>query len=115
VLHYLSAFIVCILLCVYTVRIKVSHHNKINQDRHYSIYIHTNDRYNKTNVDTIVSILFYFVVVTDLNPYIICQHQEKHYIVLDFLRFNIIPKYTLRKLHNSLKVYCHTHFRTYAK
>jgi hypothetical protein len=27
-----------------------------------------NDRYNKTNVDTIVSILFYFVVVTDLNP-----------------------------------------------
>jgi hypothetical protein len=26
-------------------------------------------RYNKTNVDTIVSILFYFVVVTDFNPY----------------------------------------------
>jgi hypothetical protein len=26
-------------------------------------------RYNKTNVDIIVSILFYFVVVTDLNPY----------------------------------------------
>jgi hypothetical protein len=26
-------------------------------------------RYNKTIVDTIVFILFYFVVVTDLNPY----------------------------------------------
>jgi hypothetical protein len=26
-------------------------------------------RYNKTNVDTIESILFYFDVVTDLNPY----------------------------------------------
>jgi hypothetical protein len=32
-------FIVCILLCVYTVRINVSHHNKIKQDRHNCIYI----------------------------------------------------------------------------
>jgi hypothetical protein len=28
-------------------------------------------RYNKTNIDTIVSILFNFVVVTDLNPYLL--------------------------------------------
>jgi hypothetical protein len=30
---------ICILLCVSTVRIKVSHHNKIKQDRHYCICI----------------------------------------------------------------------------
>jgi hypothetical protein len=34
-----GTFIECILLCVYTVRIKVSHHSKIKQDRHYCIYI----------------------------------------------------------------------------
>jgi hypothetical protein len=33
-------FIVSILLCVYSVRIQVSHHNKIKQDRNYCIYIH---------------------------------------------------------------------------
>jgi hypothetical protein len=37
--HHPHTFIVCILLCVSTVRIKVSHHNKIKQNRHYCIYI----------------------------------------------------------------------------
>jgi hypothetical protein len=41
------------------VMIKVSHHSKIKQD-------------------TVVSILFYFVVVTDLNPYSIDTQQDAY-------------------------------------
>jgi hypothetical protein len=106
--NYLFASTTDVNTTIKTVRIKVSHHNKIKQDRHYCIYIRSIISiirkmfrlllshlqavcipsisyccqyefilwYNKTNVDTIVSILFYFVVVTDLNPYSIDTQQD---------------------------------------